>query len=453
MTPKASLLFVDDEPEFLKSIFRYYRGDDEFDVDVALSPKDAFPMLERRAYDAVISDWTMPGMDGGTFLSIVSDRYPDISRSLMTGVADVDNIAFAVNRSGVERIFLKPIDMSEMRQSLQAVVTNDRNRNLPLGTTLAFPGQQPPDGDGASDATDGDARPKISIKGFVRGLLTVAQSIDPQVVRHSHRVAIHAARLYDLYSNRPNHFERTSGAIRSGRNTVTYAALLHDMGKLFVDRRILEKDTPLYESQVQLLRERLSILQRYMRMRGVQNGSVDETIERTCSEMERKPNDPQTWHAVGSAVVQLSRLTRSIREEIDLKLIDTEIAEALFGSAVGTLTGAERNAIENHAIYSERLVAGIPWPANLAQVPELCRHHHERLDGSGYPDGLTDDGRFSPELRVLAVADVYDAMTDPERTYRPPLSHELAVEHLQNEADDGRLDRDVVETVIRLGKN
>jgi len=77
----------------------------------------------------------------------------------------------------------------------------------------------------------------------------------------------------------------------------------------------------------------------------------------------------------------------------------------------------------------------------------MIRHHHERWDGSGYPDGLTGD-EIPLGARIIAVADVYDALTS-NRPYRVALSHATAIEHLTTEA--GRtLDEDAVTVFVGL---
>ncbi|MFP4210977.1 MAG: HD domain-containing phosphohydrolase [Alkalispirochaeta sp.] len=440
MEKKPGVLFVDDEPEFLKTLLRTFHNDAHIAVEVASSAKDGLNLLDRNAYDIVISDWAMPEMDGGTFLTVVANRYPDVTRGLMTGVHDVTNIASAVNRSGVERVFLKPIDLAAMRATLYDMI--------PPGNPSVADASAPTKHNG----TGGDT-PVISIKSFVRGLLTVAQSIDPKLVAHLHRVASYGGELYALYMNRTNNPAPPSpAAVRSGRNTVVYAGLLHDIGKLFVDRRVLNKEFPLHESQQRLLEERIGILGKYLETRGAGDELAKSLIREITTILATDYRSRDRRNNLGRCVLSLSTLTKEIRREINLPLIDTEFTESLLEVNVGTLTPKERESVEYHTFYSERLASGIPWPHNLSQVPYLCRHHHERLDGSGYPDGVSGDERFTPELRVLSVADVYCAITDPDRTYRDPMSHDDAIEHLHDEAVAGRLDHNVVEAADRMGR-
>ena len=109
----------------------------------------------------------------------------------------------------------------------------------------------------------------------------------------------------------------------------------------------------------------------------------------------------------------------------------------------GPLTVAERERIRLHPYLSDRMVAGIPA---LARVRVLAARHHERLDGSGYPSGLSAT-ELSPFDRILAAADAYHAMTEP-RPHRSELPAKTAAAELGAEVRAGRLDGDAVQAVL-----
>jgi HD-GYP domain-containing protein (c-di-GMP phosphodiesterase class II) len=96
-----------------------------------------------------------------------------------------------------------------------------------------------------------------------------------------------------------------------------------------------------------------------------------------------------------------------------------------------------------HVEHGCALLERVPWPAALRGVPALVRMHHERLDGSGYPRGLAA-GALPTAARVLAIADLFDAVQTGERG-RAPLPPERSVEVLRREARAGRLDAVLVE--------
>ncbi|MGH2951881.1 MAG: HD domain-containing phosphohydrolase [Solirubrobacterales bacterium] len=110
----------------------------------------------------------------------------------------------------------------------------------------------------------------------------------------------------------------------------------------------------------------------------------------------------------------------------------------------GPLTGAELERVRLHPYLTERMLA--PSPA-LAALGALAAQHHERLDGTGYPRGLTGAG-LGPASRILAAADVYHALTEP-RPHRPERSEDEAAEEVRAEARAGRLDGEAVNAVLR----
>jgi putative two-component system response regulator len=111
----------------------------------------------------------------------------------------------------------------------------------------------------------------------------------------------------------------------------------------------------------------------------------------------------------------------------------------------GPLDEAERKAMQEHPGLGE----GLLKPMRTMQgILHLVRHHHERLDGSGYPDGLCGDA-LSLELRVLSVVDIYQALV-MQRSYKPAFSPAKALGILREEARKGWWDPGVVESLASL---
>src|SRR5690606_101321 len=83
----------------------------------------------------------------------------------------------------------------------------------------------------------------------------------------------------------------------------------------------------------------------------------------------------------------------------------------------GTLNNAERDVINHHITMTIRLLEALPWPAHLRNVPEYAGGHHERMDGKGYPRGLTRE-QMSVQARVMGIADIFEALTAADRPYK-----------------------------------
>ncbi len=97
----------------------------------------------------------------------------------------------------------------------------------------------------------------------------------------------------------------------------------------------------------------------------------------------------------------------------------------------GKLTDAEYDAMKRHAAYTIDILSKIKFPKEYREIPNIAGHHHEKMDGSGYPDGLSGDD-LHPLSRVMAVADVFDAMTS-FREYRDPANPDKVLEMLKSE--------------------
>ncbi len=111
------------------------------------------------------------------------------------------------------------------------------------------------------------------------------------------------------------------------------------------------------------------------------------------------------------------------------------------------LTQAERRQIEAHATHSYELLRTIRWEGEYARVPEIVRAHHEKMDGSGYPRGLRGPD-IPVESRIIAIADIFDALVGGDRPWRKAVAIEMAHDILAEDARLGRLDRDLHELFV-----
>ncbi|MDC7689574.1 HD domain-containing phosphohydrolase [Vogesella indigofera] len=116
----------------------------------------------------------------------------------------------------------------------------------------------------------------------------------------------------------------------------------------------------------------------------------------------------------------------------------------------GTLTEEERYKINAHITETIKMLHALPFPAHLAHVPEIAGGHHERIDGKGYPRGLHGH-EMSVLARVMAIADVFEALTAADRPYKPakPLSEALQI--MRKMAEDGHLDPELYQLFLDSG--
>ena len=116
----------------------------------------------------------------------------------------------------------------------------------------------------------------------------------------------------------------------------------------------------------------------------------------------------------------------------------------------GTLTFAERQIINNHVSVTIKMLESLPYPKHLRRVPEYAGGHHERMDGSGYPNHLTRD-QMSIPARMLAIADIFEALTAQDRPYKKPMPLSQALTILGRMKLENHVDADLFDVFIREG--
>jgi HD-GYP domain-containing protein (c-di-GMP phosphodiesterase class II) len=105
----------------------------------------------------------------------------------------------------------------------------------------------------------------------------------------------------------------------------------------------------------------------------------------------------------------------------------------------GSLDQHEREEVESHVLHTYNFLRQIPWTREIRHVPEIARHHHERINGLGYPGQLSGDA-IPLATRLMSIADIFDALAAADRPYKSSVSVEDALKILEDMAKRGDLD-------------
>ncbi len=116
----------------------------------------------------------------------------------------------------------------------------------------------------------------------------------------------------------------------------------------------------------------------------------------------------------------------------------------------GTLTEEERYKINEHIVQTEIMLRELPFPRHLQRVPEIAAAHHEKLDGSGYPKGLAS-AQLGPQARMLAIADIFEALTASDRPYKRGLRLSQSMSIMARMSKEQHIDADLFELFLRSG--
>jgi hypothetical protein len=114
----------------------------------------------------------------------------------------------------------------------------------------------------------------------------------------------------------------------------------------------------------------------------------------------------------------------------------------------GTLTARERETINYHIKATIDMLEALPWPKHLGNVPEYAGGHHERMDGKGYPNGLTRE-QMSVQARVMGIADIFEALTAKDRPYKRGKTLSESLRILGNFRLNGHIDPDLFDVFVR----
>ncbi|MGC2049829.1 MAG: HD domain-containing phosphohydrolase, partial [Gallionella sp.] len=115
--------------------------------------------------------------------------------------------------------------------------------------------------------------------------------------------------------------------------------------------------------------------------------------------------------------------------------------------ASGTLNAAEREIINHHIEVTIKMLESLPWPKHLKNVSEYAGGHHERIDGKGYPRGLTRE-QMSVQARIMGIADIFEALTAKDRPYKKGKTLTESLTILGNFKLDGHVDPDLFDIFI-----
>jgi HD-GYP domain-containing protein (c-di-GMP phosphodiesterase class II) len=249
-----------------------------------------------------------------------------------------------------------------------------------------------------------------------------------------------------------------------------YASLLHDFGKVAVPEYIFGKAKKLPDGKLDTIRLRFLLSIQQVETDGARRkfellrtgvglddpriAEIDADIAAKVGELTsllgtvESSNEPRVVAADVGAI--LDSIVGRTYQDIDqaLPLVNESEFDYLHIPR-GSLSNDERRKMEQHVTQSFYFLREIPWIKTPWQrVPELAYGHHEHLDGTGYPRGLKADD-IIPQVRMLTISDVFDALTANDRPYKPAMSIERALDILVKEfAERGKVDKDLLDLFI-----
>ncbi len=241
------------------------------------------------------------------------------------------------------------------------------------------------------------------------------------------------------------------------------AAWLHDCGKITTPESIIEKSAKLEKvfDCMELIASRAREYQQALLIEVLQDSPSDTEAMATCiARQQQVENDLAFLRKVnqGSESVDQADIERiqtlgqvqwrDTNGQIH-RLLDDEQVRSLSISR-GTLLPEEMQIMRDHIVVTNRMLHSLHYPRYLQNVPDIAGNHHEHLDGSGYPRGLNAD-QMSVRDRVMCIADIFEALTAPDRPYKQGMKLSQALSIIGRNVASGKLDAELFTLFVRNG--
>lgn len=252
------------------------------------------------------------------------------------------------------------------------------------------------------------------------------------------------------------------------RYQLKIASLLHDCGKVTTPVHVVDKATKLQNifDRIHLIDTRFEVLKRDAEIEWLRSKVEENLSERNLKglqvayeyRLKQIEKDRELLHRcnIGSEKMSAEDIQRineiakynwtSEKGEETPFLTEDEVKNLTIER--GTLTLEEREIINHHIVVTIKMLEALPWPKHLKNVPEYAGGHHERIDGKGYPKGLTKD-QMSVQARIMAIADIFEALTAKDRPYKSGKKLTEALSILGKFKLNGHIDPDLFDIFMR----
>ncbi|MCY6371727.1 HD-GYP domain-containing protein [Clostridium ganghwense] len=286
-------------------------------------------------------------------------------------------------------------------------------------------------------------------KSFMETMVATIDARNPETAGHSKKVAILALRFAKAINNVD--YGRYKDYVFSDEELMEfyYAALLHDIGKIGISENVLLKKNRLTDDRISSIVYRFKFIKRDLELK-----KLKKSINKEEKEIYNRLDDYLKFivetntkgyitEEEENKLVEIKNINYEDYDGIEKSLIDDFEFENLKVKR-GNLTQGERAHIEKHVLYTDQILKKINWMDSLSELRNIVLTHHEKCNGTGYPLGLNKE-QIPFKGKMLAILDIFEALTAKDRAYKKALSVEKSLSILENEVERGNLDSELFE--------
>lgn len=285
---------------------------------------------------------------------------------------------------------------------------------------------------------------KKQLHSFVEAMATAIDERTPYNGSHTRNVAAYAVMLAGKINEKYELGEIDEYFDEDRIERLELAALLHDIGKMIIPKSVMNRATRL-DSDIRALDDRMALLRCYYEIDYLKGKITQESYESYCAQLK---DIVEFIHRIDGAgflpdddydrVQEIAQLFYE-KEDGEKVFYITERERECLSIRKGTLTNEDRKIMESHVTMTAKILSKVYFNKNYSNVPKWAAEHHEYLDGSGYPNHIKGE-QLDTETRILAIADIYDALTARDRPYKPAMPKEKACAILHSMVNEGKLE-------------
>lgn len=279
---------------------------------------------------------------------------------------------------------------------------------------------------------------------FTEAMAAAIDERTPYNASHTRNVAKYCGMIVDRINLMHSKHKEKEHFSHNRKEQLIMAAYLHDIGKMAVPLSVMNKATRL-DGKEKDIAMRFELIRLKARIKMLEKSSDEKEYRKVVSKLDEAAELVEKVNAAGFLDEETrSQIEKVLAYEFEGEAFFTDEEKTNLRIVKGTLSDAERKIMESHVSITKRILDKVYFNRSFINSPKWAGEHHECLDGKGYPNGLTAD-ELSSDSRILAVADICDALLATDRPYKKPIPKEKAFDIMRNMAENGKIDGKYVE--------
>lgn len=299
------------------------------------------------------------------------------------------------------------------------------------------------------------------LESFIKTIATAIDEKSPYTGGHVRRVAVLTMNIADKINEKKQGPFALTEFSEDQKRELRMAAWLHDVGKITTPEYVVDKSTKLEKIHdcIADVKTRFELLklERQLAMHKNSHNKEDNLAEIMEREMKILDEECQFLAQVNRGdeftkdeMIERVKAIGKREWRFDNQTLPLLSDDEIYNLSVrrGTLNDEERNIINNHASVSFKMLSELPFPKKMRHIAEYAAAHHERMNGTGYPLGLKAE-QLSLQSRIIAIADIFEALTAKDRPYKKGKTPDEAVKIMEFMVKDQHIDANIFELFVQ----